>query len=325
MKQPGEQLQLFDTSNIGPKRPGQKGLDEWIATENPVYHGSFRSDFGDAPAAHFGTIGQAGFRLDAARHSIEGSELSRARYYDPSVTEDSVYDDPDFGEQEPQTHIGRVFARRMDEKPMAGRLIDADANASEAGFLMNEGYEDWEVPHSVAESAGTLMPEWKSNSGGWSGSGYDQPDVEFYSQRSRAGARALGQGRPIAYRNFIEGDNPVDSGMGTSRSASTTSYVVPRTAQQSWEGDLINDPGTQPWVQDWARQRISSGQEGAVPFPSQTIPRSKHDQQTFYDMYDPGAPEPNPPPFPRDLANRAKMADARNTQRPILNQVEFRA
>jgi len=313
-KGPGEQLPLFDTSGIGPKRPGQKGLDEWVATENPVYHGSFRSDFGNAEAAHFGTIGQASYRLNAAKSAIEGGGYARDRYYDPSA---SAFDMPD-DEIEPYQHTGRVYARRMTEKPMAGRLGDADANAAEAGFLMNQGYEDWEVPSSVSESAKERMPTLK-----WGDS--TEPEVHYYTQRSRAGARALGEGRPVAYRNFIEGDNPVDSDLGTPRDQQTTSHVVPRVAQQSWEGDLINDPGTQPWVQDWARQRISQGQESAVPFPSQTIPRSDTQQQTFYDLYDPGAPEPNPPPFPRQLAQRQQMRDARNTPRPILNQIEFEA
>lgn len=310
MRKPGEQLQLFDTSNIGPKRPGQKGLDEWVATEKPVYHGSFRSDFGDAPAAHFGSLGQASYRLDAAKRQLEGGGYSRDRYYDASA---SAWDLPE-DEIEPFTHTGRVYARRMTEKPMAGRLIDADANAAQAGHMMSEGYEDWEVPTSVTESAGTHMPYWD---------GDDKP--EFHSKRSRAGARALGQGRPLAYRNYIESTNPVDTEMGLSQNERQTSYVVPRVAQQSWEADVIGDPGTQDWVKDWARNRVSSGQESAVPFPSHTMPRSQNDQMTFYDTYNPGAPEPNPPPFPRELASRQRMVDARQQKRPTLNAVEFDA
>lgn len=317
MKKIGEQLQMFSTENMK-TRPGQKNFDQWMATENPVFHGTFRSeDFGNAEAAHFGTLGQASYRLDAAKRTLEGGGYQRDRYYDPSASAFDLEED----QVEPFTHTGRVHARRMTEEPLRGRLMDADANAAEAGFLMKQGYEDWEVPSSVSESAGTVMPTWKP------GTNWDDPEPEFYTKKSEVGARALEAGRPVKYKNFIESDNPIDAENGIDADTRRTSFIVPRGAQQSWEGDVIMDRGNPDWVKDFARKRIETGQESAVPFPSMTIPRTKYQQLNFHDLYDPGAPEPNAPPFPRELANKQKMATARNNPppRPWLNSIEFEA
>ena len=315
MKKVGEQLQMFSTEGME-TRPGQKSFDQWLNTENPVYHGTFRSeDFGNAEAAHFGTLGQASYRLNAAKNTLEGGGYQRDRYYDPSASAFDLDED----QVEPFTHTGRVHARRMTEAPMRGRLMDADANAAEAGFLMKQGYEDWEVPSSVSESAGTVMPTFK-----WGDT--LEPEVEFYTKKSAAGARALEAGRPVKYKNFIESDNPIDAENGMDADTRRTSFIVPRGAQQSWEGDVIMDRGNPDWMKDWARKRIQSGQESAVPFPSMNYGTGDEPRQmNFYDLYDPGAPEPNAPPFPRELAARQERLRLQQKQRPILNQVEFEA
>jgi hypothetical protein len=321
----GEQLPLFDSGNYATpeKRPGQKSLDEWIATENPVYHGTFRSDFDQAPAAHFGTMGQATDRVASAAATIQGQ--GRRTYYDPSFTDDDFLHDGPIDGPEPTEHVGRVYARRLTEPRAAGVYSDPQANAAQVGFLHGEGVEDFDVPRSVRDSAveahgvgqhgvgqhgGFLAPDWDydTDSSVWPTTA---PGTKLHRsvQRSRAGARALGAGRPIEYRNTIEGHNDHDTA-GTP--GFMKSVVAPSQSTTSWERDVINDPFRPDFAKKFARRRIVSGQEGAVPFPSPTIPKQPQ-QLTFADDYNPDQKN-----FPQDMLPRRVPP-----QRPTLTSLRF--
>ena len=239
--------------------------DEWMATQSPVFHGSFRHDWDSGPTQHFGTRGQATERLYNVADQIKHTQGMRRSYYDPSynVEAENYYDEP----PEPEQHVGQVFARRLTEKPAVGVFTDSEANAGDVVHQLNEGYEDWEISGSLKESSKGLV----------NAPDYGEPahaDTAF----ANLAARQLGRGRPIRYRNQVEADtqfdNPPDMPFRSARGArgrSQPSWVVPRSSHTSWERDVIMDKGASPMAQAYARQRIGAGQEGAVPFPSRHV------------------------------------------------------
>lgn len=266
----------FDTSE---KSPGEMSMDEWVETQDPVYHGSFRSDFDRAPVAHFGSMGQAVSRLDSSAKRIKGSLKGRDSYYNPGSVLDGDYDDYETDET-PIKHTGRVYARRLTEKPMRGVLTDEAANAAEMGYRYENHEEEWEIPGSIKESAGTSSPILEYDEGGWG-----NPKASHVDKTAAAGQRALSQGRPIKYRNFIEGENPVDHHIGTTEDVALTSYTAPSSATRSWERDVLSTPTASPMSQQFAQQRINQGKEGAVPFPSPHVTRQPEQPQLpiYYD------------------------------------------
>jgi hypothetical protein len=302
---------MFDASDYNrhnnPLRPGAKTFDQWLDTEKPVYHGTFRPEFEQAPSAHYGTMGQAVDVLHNAEARIQGG--GRRTYYDPSASDDWS-DDEDTG---PVTHTGRIHARRLTEPKAPGLFTDAEANAAQMGHMLEDGLETYEVPPSIKGSAHELAP-WSHDEGPvrWPRT---SPSRGGTVNRSRLGARALGEGSPIVYDNVIEGKNSYET---PDTPGYRKSIVAPRGSVTSWERDILNDPSQTSIAQDFARRRIRSGQEGSVPFPSPTIPRSDTKQLNFYDTYNPDAREPNAPPFPRDLVPLPQRPD-----RPMINKVQF--
>lgn len=249
-----QQLSLFDSSEYqtAAKRPGQKSMDEWLETENPIYHGSGRSDFGNAPMAHYGTRGQAADR--ASSLPLGGDRtFQRARYLGEAHDEEGydLFDDV----STPSGDTASVYARRLTKKKAPGVFADREANAAEYGARIESGeYED-EIPESIVESAGDMAPR----------DNYDSLEWPKGTARAQAGARALNQGRPIQYYNYIEGDNLEDT---KETPGFKKSIIAPRTAVTSWERDVLDDPGSTPMAQDFAYKRIEKGNEGKVPFRS---------------------------------------------------------
>ena len=264
-----QQLSLFDSSEYqtAAKRPGQKSMDEWLATENPIYHGSGRSDFGNAPMAHYGTRGQAADRASSLPLGRVG-EFHRARYLGDGSDEEShhhfIDGDAEYrnyqralrdGDSTPSGDTSSVYARRLTKKKAPGVFTDQEANAAEYGARLESGEHESEIPRSIGESAGKMAP-------------YDCfEDVEWEkgTARAQAGARALDQGRPIQYHNDIEGANREDS---EETPGFRKSIVAPRSAVTSWERDVLDDPGSTSIAQDFAYKRMENGNEGKVPFRS---------------------------------------------------------
>lgn len=277
MSQPAKRVEasskwrLFNPSQFtAPKSPGEMSVDEWMKTQDPKFHGSFRSDFGDAPVAHYGTMGQAVERLRSVEHVLKGSTRGRDSYYNPG---DGDYDYDSEVDETPMTHTGRVYARRFTKRPSGKPLTDAAANAAELGYRY-ENYEDeWEIPKSVRESAGTAAPELSFDAK------YDNPTAIHHDKTAAHGQRMLAAGRPIKYHNVIEGHNPIDA------VANPFSYIAPRSAVTSWERDVLNEPRASRMSQQFAQQRIEQGREGAVAFPSPTVTRPPSQQQLpiYYD------------------------------------------
>lgn len=268
------QGQLFSDAQFAtpPKGPGNLTMDEWIDTQQPVYHGSFRSDWRNAPVSHHGTIGQAVTRLDSVQHVLKGSTQGRDKYYDPSSVLEGDYD-YDEDAAEPYMHTGKVYASRFTEPRSRVQLSDSAANAAEMGYRY-ENYEDeFEIPASVKESAGLDAPELTVDDK------YHNPKAIHDSDMAEFGHRQLEQGIPITYRNAIEGRNPIDA------VASSESYAAPSSSITSWERDVINEPTASPLAQQFAQQRIRQGNEGAVPFPSPTVTRQPEQKQLpiFFD------------------------------------------
>lgn len=268
------QGQLFNDAQFETpaKGPGNLTMDEWMETQEPVFHGSFRSDFGSAPVAHYGTMGQAVTRLDNVQHVLKGSERGRDNYYNPGSVLEGDYGD--YEESGPFQHEGQVFARRFTEPRSRVQLSDSAANAAEMGYRYEHHEDEWEIPGSVKESAGLDAPEL-----GFDDGGYGNPKAIHDSDMAEFGQRQLEEGKPITYRNAIEGRNPIDA------EASTESYIAPSSSVTSWERDVINEPTASPMSQQFAQQRIRAGKEGAVPFPSMGVRRQPEQKQLpiYYD------------------------------------------
>lgn len=251
----GEQLSLFDSDEYQTpaKRPGQKSFDEWLETEKPIYHGSGRFDFGDAPMAHYGTRGQAADRAAALPLGGDGT-FQRARYLGKASSEEDYYDNID-GESTPSGDTASVYARRLTEKKAPGVFTDQQANAAEYGARLEAGEYEEDIPQSIGESATSMAPR----------DTYDSIEWPKGSAKAQVGARALDRGTPIQYQNDIEGANREDT---TDTPGFRKSIVAPRSAVTSWERDVMDDPGSTPTAQTFAYQRIENGNEGKVPFRS---------------------------------------------------------
>lgn len=270
------QGQLFNDAQFAtpPKSPGEMSMDEWVDTQEPKFHGSFRSDFDRAPVAHYGTMGQAVERLGNVSHTLQSSYASRDGYYNPSdLTDDDYYDSAGEERQGPYTHTGRVYARRFTTPASKVPLSDSAANAAEMGYRYENYEEEWEIPKSVRESALQDAPELSFDAK------YDNPKAIHHSEMAKFGHGQLEQGIPIKYRNTIEGHNPIDA------VADPVSYAAPSSAVTSWERDVINEPRASQMSQQFAQQRIRQGKEGAVPFPSPTVRQvpQQHQLPMFYD------------------------------------------
>jgi len=227
-------------------------MDEWLETENPIYHGSGRSDFGNAPMAHYGTRGQAADRAGALPLG-GGRTFQRARYLGEAHDEEE-YDSFD-DVSDPSGDTASVYARRLTTKKAPGVFTDQEANAAEYGARIESGeYED-QIPESIVESAGSMIPVDNGETLEWPKG----------TARAQVGARALSQGRPIQYYNHIEGDNREDT---EETPGFRKSIIAPRTAVTSWERDVLDDPGNTPMDQDLAYKRMEKGNEGKVPFQS---------------------------------------------------------
>ena len=252
----GEQLSLFDSDEYQTpdKRPGQKSFDEWLETEKPIYHGTGRSDFGNAPMAHYGTRGQAADRAGSLPLGGTRDPFQRAKYLGEASSEDDYYDNID-DKSTPSEDTASVYARRLTEKKAPGVFTDRQANAAEYGARLESGEDEDDIPQSIGESAGQLAPR----------DTYDSLEWPERSAKAQVGARALYRGTPIEYHNKIEGDNQEDTeetpGFGKS-------IIAPRSAVTSWERDVMDDPGSTPTAQTFAYQRIENGNEGKVPFRS---------------------------------------------------------
>ena len=269
-----QQLSLFDSSEYqtAAKRPGQKSMDEWLATENPIYHGSGRSDFGNAPMAHYGTRGQAADRAGALPLGGDGT-FQRARYLGEAHDEESYYDNID-GESTPSGDTSSVYARRLTKKKAPGVFSDQEANAAEYGARLESGEHEDEIPQSIGESARGMAPV----------DTYEDLEWSEGTARAQAGARALDQGRPIQYHNNIEGANREDT---EETPGFRKSIIAPRSAVTSWERDVLDDPGSTPMAQDFAYKRIEKGNEGTVPFRS-AVPVKRRPYQEPLPLSTPG-------------------------------------
>lgn len=268
------QGQLFDTYPYEQeKAPGQMSLDEWMSTQDPVFHGTFRQDFPYAPTAHYGTMGAA----VKALHNVGGnlsSPLQAARYFDPSI--DELPDDYDEDYSDPG-YTGAVYARRLVTPPRSVPYSDMTANAADLAYRVNvAGEELFEVPRSIKSSIGEII-ERKRNE-----EGFDEVVVHPGSKVEQ-GFKDLEQDVPIAYKNELEKNPQVDALYPYGPKAhmpksveedknTSFSIVAPRKAVTSWERDVLADPKASIFAQQFAQQRIDQGKEGAVPFPNPNAP-----------------------------------------------------
>lgn len=259
------QGRLFDPKSTRPLDPGEMGPDRWLKQSNVAYHGSFRPDWDSAPYTHFGDKGAAVSRLQNVTPQLTSASM-RQTYY-------SGEDEIDTGEDEdtePQTHTGRVYARRFSGNPHPTQFADAEANAAHYHTMRKEGYEDWEVPNSIKHSLGSsgIRDSWAYR---------DAESSPEISGPIGVAAQALETGRPISYRNDVERGDTDNPGV---------SYVGPRSSHTSWERDVINSPLGHPNMQRVARDRIDRGEEGAVPFEKSwnvpgEAPTPPHYQSSF--------------------------------------------
>jgi hypothetical protein len=250
-----EQLQLFDDAPYKHKKDrGEMSMDEWLRTQKPVYHGTFREDFHQAPTAHYGTIGQASTMV-----------RNKGLTYDNSVVEDDYDnyddDDADLPEHSPTAgDHGRVYARRLTEKPHSTLFKDRVANAGDVAYRYLDSEEEYEIPRSLKSSAGGLMPDLQTD-------GRDNPVVRHKSEKAEEATSALSEGKPIKYTNEIEGYNTFDNRNYFDGKPTPMSIVAPRNAVTSWERDVIASPRASDAAKRYAQQRMSSGREGSVAFP----------------------------------------------------------
>jgi hypothetical protein len=231
-----KQLELFDGSAYEDRGmdndPGSLSFDDWIASPDVVYHGTFRPDFHEAPSAHYGTLGQA------------------AEFVGPWKA-DTPGDSP-----------GRVYARRM-TVPRDRKAIytDQQANAGDIGFRFEEG--DRDLPESLRQSArGVDMDLVQKNKVGQSVAKYKDKDTD--SRMSGQVRDSLKRGIPVEYDNEVESKNTFDD----KHNLRSTSFVVPKTAATSWERDVLASSRASQLAKQFAQQRIDSGKEGSVPFPA---------------------------------------------------------
>jgi hypothetical protein len=254
-----KQLQLFDDAPYKRKKDrGEMSMDEWLRTQKPVYHGTFREDFHQAPTAHYGTIGQASTVLQ-----------------NKAFVNKAFQDLEDPTEYPDHVEYGRVYARRLTEKPHSTLFRDAEANAGDVGHRYVTSEEEYEIPRSLTGSAGPLMPSLETDRN-------DNPVVRHVSERASEADAALSDGKPIKYSNYIEGVNTFDK-----KTPVPISVVAPNTTVTSWERDVIASPRASDAAKRYAQQRISSGREGSVSFPLGK--KSEMKQPT---MFSPGSTEP---------------------------------
>jgi hypothetical protein len=264
-----KQLQLFDDAPYKRKKErGEMSMDEWLRTQKPVYHGTFREDFHQAPTAHYGTIGQASTIV-----------RNKGLEYDNSVDEDDDdYDDDAYVYR--STDHGRVYARRLTEKTHSTLFKDRVANAGDVAYRYLDSEEEYDIPRSLKSSAGGLMPDLQTD-------GRDNPVVRHKSEKAEEATSALSEGKPIKYTNEIEGYNTFDDRNYFDDKPIPISIVAPRNAVTSWERDVLSSPRASDAAKRYAQQRISSGREGSVSFPLGK--KSEMKQPT---MFSPGSTEP---------------------------------
>jgi hypothetical protein len=278
----GEQLSLFnsDEYQTPDKRPGQKSFDEWLETEKPIYHGSGRSDFGNAPMAHYGTRGQAADRVSVLPLGGDGNPFDahsfrRAKYLGEASSEDDYYDNIPKGKSSTsrstlpsRRDAANVYARRLTEKKAPGVFTDQQANAAEYGARIESGeYED-DIPKSIVDSAGQMAPR----------DTYDSLEWPERSAKAQVGSRALDRGTPIEYHNKIEGDNREDT---EDTRGYRKSIIAPSSSVTSWERDVLKDPGSTDMAKDHAQKRIDNGNEGKVPFRSAVPTKGRPTQESL--------------------------------------------
>lgn len=262
------ELHLFDPSQYDEeKTPGQMNMDEWLATQNPMFHGTFRPDFGNAPTAHYGTMGAATNNLKKQGIELESSQLLAARYYDPSITKLSD-DHPSVDDD----HIGRIYARRFKVEPFNAPFSDGAANAADLVHRILEANEDpMKVPITVRSSAYGVRVD------------PDGIKITRGEDMTRKGAKALAEGKPILYDNTSEHTSSVDAKYPFGPDLEKYKYprnvedrslsaVAPRGSVSSWERDVLEDPKSSIFAKQFAQQRIDQGKEGAVPFPDPDAP-----------------------------------------------------
>ena len=78
---------------------------------------------------------------------------------------------------------------------------------------------------------------------------------------------ALSEGHALRYRNAVESNQNIDPDTPTKRE----SVAIPSSGYTTWDRDVLHPKsGASGMAQDFARQRIERGSEGAVGFPSMT-------------------------------------------------------
>lgn len=273
-----KQLQLFDDAPYKHKKDrGEMSMDEWLRTQKPVYHGTFREDFHRAPTAHYGTLGQAATVMQGRMLAYNEKEKIKnldyddplAEKYEPEIhdSDDFEYDAPVMGE------YGRVYARRFTERPHRTLFGDEHANAGDVAYRYLDSEEEYEIPKSLKSSAGQVMPKLTTD-------GNDNPVVRHVSQTAAEATSALSEGKPIKYANYLEGRNEYDRDRKSFFLSSTPiSYVAPRDSVTSWERDVLESPRASDAAKRYAQQRIDSGREGAVAFPT---PKPEMKQTTLF-------------------------------------------
>ena len=249
-----EQMKMFNVPKRD-KEPGELDFDTWLGTQSPVYHGTFREDWSNAPTSHYGTIGTAAKRLDDVKRYMSQGRFARRSYLDPAsaVYPEDDYDSPE--SEEPMT--GRVYARRLTGVRPTTHVSDSDANTIDYGYRLQHHDED-EIPGSIKESV-SRAPVYDDDNDSvvWPA---NRP-TGFYEQK----AADLDEGHPISYRNSAESGGLVDQELGIEKP--DISYVAPRGGVSSWERDVLNAKHSSPIARDIAQRRIDSGKEGAVPIP----------------------------------------------------------
>lgn len=248
------QGQLFDPASTRPRDKGEVPFHEWLDQPGVAYHGTLNPSWQEAPYHHFGDKAAATDRLRTATNIVKAGPTNREAYYSGTQLDHDSFDPGDIY-AEPEDHVGHVHARKLDLLKQHRKLSDPVANAAHMHAMLNEGYETWEVPQSVAESTkGLVSQDWSQNNGG------TPRAIGSEKGKIKAASRALQMGKGITY------NNPHEPG------ETQVSHVAPRAAQSTWEEDVITSKHASPMAQQYARDRISRGEASTVPFE----PASNH-------------------------------------------------
>lgn len=215
--------------------------------------------------------GPAPFQFEGAEHSLE------APYEGATLEEIEERHGRRFGPGQHPT---------LEESGPLGmhdwKLSDADANAAHWAFLVDTGWDSWEVSQSVRDSSDEdLMTDYELDY---------HPDP--LPEEVRDAVSALSDDKSVAYENFVEGSGAVGG--------DHTTYMVPRAGRlyrfggyRTYDSYIAEHPRSSDAAKRYARERIHSGLAGSVQFevqdPDLNKPGPWNQQGVLVDRHDAAA------------------------------------